>query len=173
MKFAVYALIDPRSDDVFYIGHTGNLPERKAQHIEGTDQLSGLYVQQMKLNGFVPIVGVIERCKTLTQALSSEIYWIECFRARGAKLLNGQVVGGAVDKKIKRGELSATLSRMASLKDIANGRPANGFKPWTERDRKRLRGMRKAKMSREAMADALERPVPDIAEQLSKLFPKK
>ncbi len=173
MKFAVYALIDPRTDDVFYVGSTGSLPERRAQHMEGTDQLSGLYVQQMKLNGFVPLVAVVERCRTQTQALSSEVFWIECFRARGAKLLNGQVVGGSVEKTIKRGELSATLARMAALKDIANGRPANGFKRWSERDTKRLKGMRRANYSVEKMADALERPVVDITQKLAKLYPVK
>lgn len=166
--FCVYVLIDPRSDDIVYVGHTGNLAERRAQHLAGTDQLSGLLVQQMKLNGFVPLVAVLERCRTLTQALSSEIFWIEMFRARGAKLLNGQVVGGAVARKRRRGALEASLSRMAALKDIANGRPAHGFSPWTPRDEARLAGMRKAGMSIEAMADALERPVTDIAAQVAK-----
>lgn len=164
----VYVLVDPRSDAVFYVGQTGNLAERKAQHIEGTDQLSGLYVQQMNLNGYVPIVAVLERCPNLTAALSSEIFWIEVFKARGAPLLNGQVVGGAVENKARRGRLSRDLDRMTALKDIANGRPANGFTPWSARDRARLVGMRKAGMSIEAMADALERPVADVAAQVSK-----
>jgi hypothetical protein len=169
MTFVVYALVDPRTDAVFYVGHTGNHSERKAQHLAGTDQMSGLFVQQMLLNGYVPLFIVLERCEMLTQALASEIFWIEVFRTRGAKLLNGQIVGGAVAKKQKRRDLTATRDQMTRLKDIANGRPANGFKPWTARDRARLAGMRKAKMSPEAMADALERPLPDIERQLAKL----
>ncbi len=167
MNFVVYALVDPRTDAVFYVGHTGNHADRKAQHLAGTDQMSGLFVQQMLLNGYVPIFAVLERCEMLTQALASEIFWIEVFRTRGAKLLNGQVVGGAVAKKQKRRDLTVTRDQMARLKDIANGRPANGFKSWTIRDKARLAGMRKAKMSREAMADALERPLPDIERQLA------
>lgn len=162
----MYVLIDPRTDDIVYVGHTGNLAERRAAHVEGTDQLSGLLVRQMKLNGYVPLLAVVERCGTLTAALSSEIFWIEVFKARGAPLLNTQAVGGAVAGKARRGRLSARLARMAALKDIANGRPAHGFEPWSGRDRARLKGMRKAGMSIEAMADALERPVADVARQL-------
>ena len=59
MSYVVYALVDPRSDALFYVGHTGNAAERKAQHLAGTNQMSGLFVQQMLLNGYVPIFVIL------------------------------------------------------------------------------------------------------------------
>mgnify|MGYP002621028396 CR=1 FL=1 len=80
----MYALIDPRSDGIFYIGQTSDLPRRRAEHLEGTDQLSGLVVRQIRLAGFLPLVMVLERCESVDAALRAEIFWIELVLSRGA-----------------------------------------------------------------------------------------
>jgi hypothetical protein len=87
-------MIDPRSDAVFYIGQSSDFVARKAADLEGSDQLSGFAVKQMKLNEFVPLFVVLERVRTKAEALSAEIFWIELMKARGAELLNAQGVGG-------------------------------------------------------------------------------
>ena len=176
MRFAVYAIVDPRSDQIFYVGQTSNFEARKRQHIEGTDQLSGLVVRQMKLNGFVPLFVVLERCRSEAQSLSSEIFWIELLRARATKLVNAQAVGGYRDRKSKRDHLSATLDEMAGakgrgtkLRDIANGRSVRRNRAWSDVEIKRLKGMVRAKMSADAIADALERTPPEITRKLKSL----
>lgn len=51
--YVIYGMIDPRTDAVFYIGQSSDFAARKAAHLEGSDQLSGFAVKQMKLNGLV------------------------------------------------------------------------------------------------------------------------
>lgn len=130
MKHCVYAVVDPRTDEVFYIGQTSDLSRRRAEHQDGTDQLSGLKVRQIRIAGFVPHVIVLERCRDMASALSAEIFWIELSRSRGMQLLNAQVVGGYVARKGKRDVLEVDLAAMAghkqdtaSLAAIANARP--------------------------------------------------
>ena len=62
--YVIYGMIDPRTDAVFYIGQSSDFAARKAAHLEGSDQLSGFAVKQMKLNGFVPLFVVLERVRT-------------------------------------------------------------------------------------------------------------
>lgn len=175
MKHCVYALIDPRSDGIFYIGQTSDLARRRAEHLEGTDQLSGLVVRQIRLAGFLPLIVVVERCPSMDAALRAEIFWIELARSRGMALLNAQVVGGAVDRRTARCELNNALAVMVGEKAdvpdlvrIANGRPCRAGTAWSAPERRRLAGMRKANMSLEAMADALERLPGEIRRELGR-----
>lgn len=181
MKHCVYALIDPRSDGIFYIGQTCDLARRRAEHLEGTDQLSGLVVRQIRLAGFLPLLVVLERCASRDAALMAEIFWIELMRSRGMTLLNAQAVGGAVDRRTARRQLNGALEAMAGekadapdlvrpdLARIANGRPRRAGEAWSAAERRRLAGMRKANMSAEAMADALERLPGEIRRELGKV----
>ena len=105
MSYCVYAIIDPRSDQIVYVGQTSRFQVRKAEHSEGTDQLSGFVIRQMKLNGFVPLFVILETCRSEAQSLSSEIFWIELCRARGIKLLNAQAGGGYAGRRAKRNDL--------------------------------------------------------------------
>lgn len=180
MRHCVYALIDPRSDEIFYIGQTSDLGRRRAEHLDGTDQLSGVKVRQIKLAGFLPLVAVLERAKTIDAILAAEIFWIELARSRGMKLLNAQAVGGYVTRKQTRNTLERDLADMADLKaatithlkSVANARPSR-ITSWSPKDLRRLAGMRHAGMSAEAMADALGRSLADVRRQLRAGIPPK
>lgn len=173
MKHCVYALVDPRSDRIFYIGQTSDLARRRAEHLEGSDQISGVLVRQIKLAGFLPLIVVLERTATMTAALSAEIFWIELMTSRGAELLNAQSIGGYRARKSRRRTLETDLAAMAviktdaaALKAVANARPPRQGKAWSAREQRRLAGMKKAGMSPEAMADALGRSLTDIKREL-------
>lgn len=174
----IYAIIDPRSDRIFYVGQTCDFDARRRQHIEGSDQLSGFLVRQMAVNGFVPLFTVLEQRKTKAEALAAEIFWIELLMSRGASLLNVQGVGGYVARAEKRAQLADGLQNMLleraagagagedQLEAVANGRSLSAGAPWTPKELRRLRGMRKANMPLEAMADALDRPPHEIRRAL-------
>lgn len=192
MRYCVYGLIDPRDGSIFYVGQTSDWLERRAQHQAGTDQLSGLKVRELRLAGFMPQVVVFERCRNETASLSAEVFWIEMLMGRGAKLLNAQATGGYEGRARTRGRLSRALAFLAAatgqssgfltpamldrstdrkpatkrLRNIANGRPAKAYRPWTGRDEARLKGMIKAGMSAAAIADALERTMTEIEAKL-------
>ena len=164
----------PRSDGIFYIGQTSELARRRAEHLEGTDQLSGLVVRQIRLAGFLPLMVVLERCASMNAAMMAEIFWIELARTRGMALLNAQAVGGAVARRTTRRQLNDALAAMAGEKDdaldlarLANGCPRRAGAAWSAAERRRLAGMRKANMSPEAMADALERLPGEIHRELA------
>jgi len=179
MKFCIYAMIDPRNKEIFYIGRTNDIGRRCAEHFEGTHQLSGLTVRQIKEAGFLPHVAVLEHCKTLDQACMSEIFWLECMKARGAKLTNAQGFSGYVERSKERARQSRQLDDMRrtkslsqTLQDVSNGVPARAGAEWTKRDLARLKGMRRSNFSPEFMADALERPLSDIKAKLKSIAGK-
>lgn len=180
--YVVYGIIDPRTDAIFYIGQSSDFVARKAAHVEGSDQLSGYVIKQMKLNGFVPLFVVLEQRKTKAEALSAEIFWIELMKARGATLLNAQGVGGYVERGHKRRRLAGELENMtlaraaggevssaATLEDVANGRSVRTHEAWSKLEERRLMGMIKARMSLAAMADALERAPAEIRNKIKSL----
>lgn len=176
MSYCVYGIIDPRTDMIFYVGQTSRFEYRKAEHIEGTDQLSGFVVKQMRLNGFVPLFVVLETNKTETDSLSAEIFWIELLRGRGLEIVNAQAVGGYAARRERRDQLSATLDEMSQIKpgrhglrDLANGRSLRRNKPWTGAEVKRLKGMKRVNMSDESIADALQRTPAEIRKKAKSL----
>lgn len=176
MSFCVYGIIDPRTDMIFYVGQTSRFEYRKAEHIEGTDQLSGFVIKQMRLNGFVPLFVVLETNKTESDSLSAEIFWIELLRGRGIEIVNAQAVGGYAARREARDRLSATLDEMGQfkpaardLRDLANGRSLRRNKSWTAAEVKRLKGMKRVNMSEEAIADALQRTPAEIRKKAKSL----
>jgi hypothetical protein len=176
VSYCVYGIIDPRTDMIFYVGQTSRFEYRKAEHIEGTDQLSGFVIKQMRLNGFVPLFVVLETNKTETDSLSAEIFWIELLRGRGLEIVNAQAVGGYAARRERRDQLAATLDEMSQIKpaphglrDLANGRSLRRNKPWTAAEVKRLKGMKRVNMSDESIADALHRTPAEIRKKAKSL----
>ncbi len=94
MSYCVYALIDPRTDEIFYVGQTRDFARRRAEHLEGTHSLSGLQVRQIRENGFVPHMIRLECCRDETAALMAEVFWIELMTSRGVRLANAQAFAG-------------------------------------------------------------------------------
>ena len=124
MSFTVYAIIDPRSQRPFYVGETKAFQRRCRQHLEGTDQISGLVIRQIQENGFVPHFVVLEVHDNEETALRAEIFWIELMLGRGIDLVNSQAFNGYHDRQSKRRAETAKLSRMQRLRALANGRTA-------------------------------------------------
>ncbi|MEO0729179.1 MAG: GIY-YIG nuclease family protein [Pseudomonadota bacterium] len=176
MTYTVYAIIDPRSQRPFYIGETKSLQRRTKQHLDGTDQISGLIVRQIKENGFVPHIVVLEMHDDEETALRAEIFWIETMLARGIDLTNSQAFTGYWDRTAKRAKETRKLASMKRLRSLANGRTAKRTRPkrqrpdadgWAPSEVKRLRGMQSNGIAIKAMARMLDRPVADIRQKLS------
>jgi hypothetical protein len=173
MAQVIYAIIDPRSAEVFYVGRTAHFERRRSQHVEGTDQLSGLIVGQIRENGFIPQFVILERRETELDAAMAEIFWIELFKARGAELTNAQAFAGHEARGKSRKDQAGRLSRMRSAKSgdivaLSNGTPPRAGKTWSQRELRRLGGMKRKKMSVAAMADALGRKPAEVKKKLEK-----
>jgi len=176
MTYTVYAIIDPRSQRPFYIGETKSLQRRTKQHMDGTDQISGLIVRQIKENGFVPHIVVLETHDDEETALRAEIFWIELMLARGIDLTNSQAFTGYWDRTAKRAKETRKLAHMKQLRKVANGRTAKRTRPkrtkldadgWTPSELKRLRGMQTNGIAVKAMARILDRPIGDVRQKLT------
>lgn len=92
----------------------------------------------------------------------AEIYWIEVFRSRGARLTNTQVFSGYVERaKVKRklqgGQLAA----------IANGRPVNQGRRWSKKDDAKMGRLSREGLGEHAIADALGRSVGAVVTRLA------
>jgi len=123
-NWAVYGIIDPRTDALFYIGQTRSFARRKAEHLEGTDQISGLVIRQIVEAGFLPHFVVLERHTNEETALRAEIFWIETLLGRGIDLVNSQAFDGFLDRQSKRQTETQKLAKMQRLRALANGRTA-------------------------------------------------
>ena len=128
-SWCVYGIIDPRTNDLFYIGQTDAFARRKAEHLEGTDQISGLVIRQIIEAGFLPHFVGLERHDREETALRAEVFWIELLLSRGIELVNAQAFDGFLDRQSKRQSETQKLADMQQLRALANGRTATRTRP--------------------------------------------
>lgn len=176
VSFSIYAIVDPRNQRIFYIGHSSRPELRRSQHLEGEDSLSGLTIRQIQGAGHVPGFVILEACETKERALMAEIFWIELMAARGAPLTNCQNYGGYVERQAERARLGSDLEVLAGidsdrLEAVANGRPARWGMSWTRREEETLRKMAAEGKSAAEIADALQRTIGGVETRLTGVAP--
>ena len=87
--FSIYALIDPRDNEVRYIGLTEYPDERLKQHIQGDgNTLKRQWINELSLLGLSPCMQTIETVQNLSAAFEREGYWIHHYLNAGVKLVN-------------------------------------------------------------------------------------
>lgn len=100
-KIHIYGLIDPRNNNIFYIGYTGNLSKRFRTHlnVNGKRREKNLYkdniIRKILECGLKPEINVLETCdKRFNDELNMyeheriEIEYIKKYRESGIKLTN-------------------------------------------------------------------------------------
>ncbi len=193
MDYVIYAIVDPRDHEIFYLGHTRDLERRKSQHLEGTDQISGLMIALVKESGHTPQFVVLERCPSHEAAMESEVMWIKLLKSLGARLKNSQAFTGYADRQAERRRLGAALEKLRAqrhkgneLVHIANGRgyttrdgsgcpkkKTSSKKRWTDKDMARLWGMERKHIPLHAMARMLDRSEDSIRRKLAEMWKKR
>lgn len=94
--YTVYALVDPRTCQIRYIGQTQNHPTVRLQsHLKKEDGNSQkwAWLSELKELGEKPNVVILEHASSLEDALYAERYWIERGRKTGWPLLNFRLDG--------------------------------------------------------------------------------
>lgn len=92
----IYGLIDPRTEEVRYIGKSNDPQERLRQHMKcrTVDQTyKAKWLRQLKSSGIAPILIILEQCEEETWE-ACEISWIAFGRQRGWPLTNTCDGGG-------------------------------------------------------------------------------
>jgi hypothetical protein len=84
----IYALVDPRDHNIFYVGQTRDLDARKRAHFSGGHSLSGAKIRVLLSNGVLPLVVVLQGDIPLQWLGRAEAFWIDLLRQRGGELLN-------------------------------------------------------------------------------------
>jgi hypothetical protein len=108
----IYALCDPDTIEVRYVGKTTNLKRRIYEHLHRKDCAHTpvrRWVAKLQRGGKQPVVCVIEVCGDDWAA--RERHWIAAYRADGGRMLNlsdgGDGAGGIVLTPERRAHLSA------------------------------------------------------------------
>jgi group I intron endonuclease len=102
IKYTIYKLIDPNTNQVRYIGLTFNdLKLRLKSHMSEPGKSHKIFwIKKLKKDGLKPIIeSVEENISTYEEACHREIYYIEYFKSIGCKLTN-MASGGNKNKKM-------------------------------------------------------------------------
>jgi len=98
----IYVLVDPRTDDEFYVGLTRDPLLRMREHINQSRILntkqyaSSLYIREIIAAGYRPQMEVIDcvitsnKLKNQGDAKSLEKFWIKEFKSRGKAWCNNK-----------------------------------------------------------------------------------
>jgi hypothetical protein len=97
MSYFVYALIDPRTDAVAYVGISFNATWRFSQHLkcDSTNEAKNIWIQQLQDEGLQPVLKVLETVDTASIARKREKYWINYYATQQMPLRNIKGTGHA------------------------------------------------------------------------------
>lgn len=92
-KFIIYALIDPRTNEIRYIGQTIKGLERPRSHWKSKRQVQfqdpcHSWIRNVLADGLVPEIDVIEEFEDASELDEAETFWIQYFRYIGCRLTN-------------------------------------------------------------------------------------
>jgi predicted GIY-YIG superfamily endonuclease len=88
--FANYALIDPRDNQVFYVGLAEDVYARFIQHLrcDGSNPNKDARIQAMKAANVMVVMSTLQLHETIEQAKQREAYWIRHYYDLGMPLTN-------------------------------------------------------------------------------------
>lgn len=89
--YSVYALADPRTNEVRYIGCSKNVRHRYYHHMhnrENNNVVKRDWIADLKAKGIKPTLSILEEFTSKRNALDSEVYWLQFYARQGAPLTN-------------------------------------------------------------------------------------
>jgi group I intron endonuclease len=156
IKYTIYKLIDPITNDIRYIGLTFNdLNQRLKSHCsENSKSHKSNWVQSLRKQGLKPVIESIEdNILSYEEVCDREIYWIEKYKSEGHPLTN-MTSGGNKNKKMSdesREKMSiAQIERYKTyklvlsedVKEILSLKSKERFKDDKEREKLRISNKR-------------------------------
>jgi hypothetical protein len=99
MPYFIYVLIDPRTDEVAYVGITDNAHGRLLEHLRSPNNSSikDKWIHRLRSQNLTPTMKVIEVLNTRKAAEKREKYWIRYYLSQGVALTNVRLPIGAPD----------------------------------------------------------------------------
>lgn len=127
--YAIYALVDPRDNSVFYVGLTSDVYHRFVQHINCADTNFAKNARIMELRALnkMVIMETLEEVKGRTLAEEREGYWIKHFQMLREPVVN--VSKTSSSRKAKKTNLrlgrQTNLDMISALHQSAQALPAS------------------------------------------------
>lgn len=146
MKYYIYLLSDPITENPMYIGYTKNPKERYANHlcISKLKSIKNSWIKSLKNENLKPIMHIIDESESFYRILELEIFWIEQFKNWGFSLKNGTNGGGGKRENSMsenhRSSISKSLKKLYSERDHALKN-----RKWDEERKKALSENKKGK----------------------------
>lgn len=100
--FLIYALIDPRTGQIRYVGRSCKGLRRARASAKENVGYKGNWIQKLASQGKTPEITVLQECRTYEELLSAEVAWISALRPTG--LLTNISAGGRDQRPFARGE---------------------------------------------------------------------
>lgn len=140
-QHSIYAYIDPRNEEIFYVGKDSNRGKR-GRYFAGHTGHCRHVIRKLKRFGMVPRIAIVQEFEAhgnIYDILNlAEIFWIAEFRRRGCPLTNISNGGGGVSGLF--GEKNAFFGKRHSLETIRKIRAAKLGKHHEELHKQRIRG---------------------------------
>ena len=156
---AIYTILDPRSEEVRYVGRTKNPNRRIREHLsdpcsEGLrrwfSELSGL--------GLKPIMRIIEWCQ-ISEWMERESFWIASYRKTNTMLLNVCSSGGGptdsdYSADVRAKMRAAQLGKRPSPETRAKMSAAGRGRKYSEEMLQKRRGKKRTEEQKQRMSKA-------------------
>lgn len=124
--YFIYALTDPRTDAVAYVGITDNAYERfrKHMHDRSANGRKHAWIQQLKEEKVMPAMKILETVANREMAIEREEYWIHHYLEQGVQLINLQLYP-LMHKKRERAEKQKEVNKLQREETCAFGKQTN------------------------------------------------
>lgn len=161
--FLVYALANPLTTEVRYVGLSSIGLARPRQHSAPSQCISrtkphtacSRWVTSLVLRGYRPEIRVLERCADRDALAASEVRWIAALREHGCRLLNLTAGGdgaAAVTEEVRRRKSDSQKGRVFSAHHRARISAAKKGKRFTDEHCAAIRAAKSLGMSDETRA---------------------
>lgn len=174
----VYMLVNPINQIPFYVGITNSPDLRFEDHLESKEgKKRAEIVSNIKSNGFIPLMVILERKIDRKSARRSEIFWIELLSARGVPIVNKEILNGIEcvafhtsgirEQSIRKKVASHESTNKAA--DPSIGKPENHGKSWEGEEVKALQASFILGVTLDELSVAHKRTRAGILGQLTKI----
>lgn len=146
-KYLIYALQDPQTFEIRYIGKSANGLHRPKAHVQPSylskdDTYKGRWIKQLLNNGFKPVIKVIQYLNNPLECIQAEIYWIDYFEKQGCPLTNSTKggIGSLGYFKSDKTKKKMSIARKKYLKKhpMPTGKDHNRYGVKRTQEEKRL-----------------------------------